>query len=232
MFSDKFMTFIEMWRTEYAIERNIDEKICADKDGNPIPWYTYPAIEYLSQFDYSGKRVFEYGCGSSSLFWAKRAEKVVTIEDDPKWFAKWRETFNYPNLTVCRRDEGEAYFNAIFESSEAYDVIVIDGKCRADCAAAAIRKLAPGGLIILDDSDRVNTSQEYVKAVGKLRSANLLQIDFYGFCPMNVYTKATSIFFRRDFDFKSLYAVQPVNGLGNLWSMGRKKRKQFFKSNC
>ena len=232
MFSDKFMTFIEMWRKEYAIERSIDEKICADKNGNPIPWYTYPAIEYLSQFDYSEKRVFEYGCGSSSLFWAERAKKVVSIEDDPEWFAKWRETFNHPNLTVCRRDEGEAYFNAIFESSEACDVIVIDGKCRADCAAAAIRKLAPGGMIILDDSDRVNTSQEYVRAVGELRSANLLQVDFYGFCPMNVYTKTTSVFFRRDFDFKSLHAVQPINGLGNLWSMGRKKRKQFFKSNC
>lgn len=84
MFSDKFMKFIEMWQKEYAIERSIDEKVCADKDGNPIPWYTYPAIEYLSQFDYGGKRVFEYGCGYSSLFWAERAAKVISIEDNPE----------------------------------------------------------------------------------------------------------------------------------------------------
>ena len=37
MFSDKFMKFIEMWQKEYAIERSIDEKVCADKDGNPFP---------------------------------------------------------------------------------------------------------------------------------------------------------------------------------------------------
>mgnify|MGYP000216046892 CR=1 FL=1 len=91
MFSDKFMKFIEMWQKEYAIERSIDEKVCADKDGTPIPWYTYPAIEYLSQFDYGGKRVFEYGCGYSSLFLAERAAKVISIEDNPEWFARAAE---------------------------------------------------------------------------------------------------------------------------------------------
>ena len=53
MYSDKFLKFIEMWQKDFAIERSIDEKVCVDKDNNPIPWYTYPAIEYLSQFDYS-----------------------------------------------------------------------------------------------------------------------------------------------------------------------------------
>ena len=48
MYSEKFLKFIEMWQKDFAIERTIDEKVCVDKDGNPIPWYTYPAIEYLS----------------------------------------------------------------------------------------------------------------------------------------------------------------------------------------
>lgn len=229
MFSEKFLKFIEMWQKEYAIERSIDEKVCTDKDGEPLPWYTYPAIEYLSQFDYGDKKIFEFGCGYSSLFWEKRAKKVISVEDNPDWFQKWRHEFKDTNLSICWRDEGEAYFNAIFESEEQFDVIVIDGKCRAYCAASAVKKLAPGGIIILDDSDRINTSQEYVNAIAELRSANLLQVDFYGFCPMNNYTKTTSVFFSRDFDFKSLYEVQPINGIGNLWSMGRKNRKQFFK---
>lgn len=50
-----------MWQKEFAIERTINEKICIDRDGNPIPWYTYPAIEYLSQFDVTDKDVFEFG---------------------------------------------------------------------------------------------------------------------------------------------------------------------------
>lgn len=229
MYSEKFQKFIEMWQTEFAIERSIDEKVCVDKDGNPLPWYTYPAIEYLSQFDYHDKKIFEFGCGNSSLFWAERAEKVVSIEDNLVWFEKWKETFHKDNLEVCWRNEGEIYENAIFESGEVYDVIVVDGKRRVECSRTAVQKLAPGGMIILDDSDRVNTSQEYVQSIEILRAANLIQVDFYGFCPTNNYAKTTSLFLSRDFDFKSLYKVQPINGWGNLWSMGRKNRKAFFR---
>lgn len=230
MYSEKFQKFIDMWRKDFGIERTIDEKVCLDRDDNPIPWYTYPAIEYLSQFDYSQKKIFEFGCGNSSLFWARRAEKVVSIEDNLQWFDKWQEEFHEENLDVRWRDEGEGYYNAIFEDGQQYDVIVVDGKRRADCARCAVRALAPGGLIILDDSDRINTSQEYKDAVAALREAGLLQVDFYGFCPMNCYTKATSLFFSRDFDFVSRHDVQPVNGWGNLWSMNRLARKSLFRS--
>lgn len=228
MFSEKFNKFIEMWQKDFAIEKSIDEKICADKDGNPIPWYTYPAIEYLSQFDYSDLKIFEFGCGYSSAFWAERAKKVVSIEDKTDWFEKWKKEFEYQNLDIRWRDEGEGYEAAIFEEDEKYDVIVIDGKRRTECAKAAVEALADGGMIILDDSDRINTSEEYVEAVKILREKGLLQVDFYGFCPMNCYTKTTSVFFSRNWNFVSKNKVQPVNGWGNLWSMQRQKRKKFF----
>lgn len=227
--SERFAKFIEMCRQEFAIERSLDEKVCEDRDGNPIPWYTYPAIEYLRQFDYREKNVFEFGCGNSSLFWSARAKSVRSVEDNPQWFAKWQAEFKKGNLQVERRDEGEGYEMAIFESGCAYDVVVVDGKRRAHCAAAAVKALADGGMVILDDSDRINTSQEYVNAVAVLKEAGLLQIDFYGFCPMNCYSKTTSLFLRRNFDFPILGKAQPANGWGNLWSMGRKERKEFYK---
>lgn len=231
MYSEKFIKFIEMWQKEFAIERTINEKICIDRDGNPIPWYTYPAIEYLSQFDVTDKDVFEFGCGNSSLFWADRARLVTSIEDNPDWFAKWQKSFNRPNLDIRWRDEGEGYYNAIFEDGKKYDIIVVDGKRRADCARTALKALNQGGIIILDDSDRINISKEYADAVASLKNGNLIQVDFYGFCPMNVYTKTTSVFLSRDFNFQSLYSVQPINGFGNLWSMSRKDRKEFYKAN-
>lgn len=229
MYSEKFKIFIDMWREEFGIERSIDEKICLDRDGNPIPWYTYPAIEFLSQFDYSDKQIFEFGCGYSSLFWAKRAKKVTSIEDNLNWFDKWKKEFDEPNLDIRWRDEGEIYEQAALEDEIKYDVIIVDGKRRFQCADSAVKVLNEGGMIILDDSDRINTSQEYVKAVEILKKANLLQVDFYGFCPMNNYTKTTSVFFSRDFNFESLYKVQPINGWGNLWSKSRKDRKEFYK---
>ena len=185
MYSDRFKQFIEIWQKDFAIERSMNEKVCVDKNGNPIPWYTYPAIEYLSQFDYRSKKVFEYGTGYSSMYWSKRAQKVISIEDNPEWFAKFSSEFKADNWQMRLCEDNETYENAIFADSEKYDVIVIDGRRRAECAACAVKALSTGGMVILDDSDRVNTSLEYAGAIKNLRQANLLQVDFYGFCPLN-----------------------------------------------
>lgn len=230
-YSKKFQNFIEIWQNDFAIERSMDEQVCTDKDGNTLPWYTYPAIEYLSELDYSKKNIFEFGCGYSSLFWANRAKQVISIEDNPEWFSKWQKEFHCANLDIRLRDEGETYYKAISEDDLKYDVIIIDGKCRAECAAQAVLKLNKGGMIILDDSDRVNTSQEYVDSIRILKENDLIQIDFYGFCPLNNYTKTTSLFLSRDFDFSSKNSVQPINGIGNLWGRNRRKRKEFYKEN-
>lgn len=229
MTSARFAEFINIWRQKFGIERSIDERVCEDAEGCPLPWYTYPATEYLAQFDYRGKRVFEYGCGNSGLFWAGRAGSVTGVEDNREWFAKWEKMFNRPNLEIRLRPEGEEYENAIFEDGCCYDLIAVDGKRRAECAAAAVKALAPGGMIILDDSDRVNTSRDYARAIAGLKAASLLQVDFYGFCPMNCYAKCTSLFFSRDFAFETMSPVQPVCGRGSLWAMSRRQRKEFYK---
>lgn len=59
---------------------------CIDRNNNPIPWYSYPAIEYISNLDFSNKTILEWGSGNSSLFWAKRSKNVTSIEDDEEWF--------------------------------------------------------------------------------------------------------------------------------------------------
>lgn len=134
MTSARFAEFISIWRRKFGIERSIDERVCEDEEGRPLPWYTYPATEYLAQFNYCGKRVFEYGCGNSGLFWAGRADSVTGIEDNREWFAKWEKKFNRPNLEIRLRPEGEEYENAIFEDGCCYDLIAVDGKRRAECA--------------------------------------------------------------------------------------------------
>ena len=230
-YSKKFLKFIEIWQNDFAIERSMDENICADKDGNPLPWYTYPAIEYLTQFDYSNKTIFEFGCGYSSLFWARRAKAVTSVEDNKEWFQKWQDDQRFSDVNLLFYPEGAKYYQSILEDNAQYDVIVIDGKFRAQCAQCAIKALQKGGMIILDDSDRVNTSQEYIDAIQTLKNAGLIQVDFYGFCPLNNYTKTTSLFLSRDFNFATLEKIQPVNGIGNLWGLGRKKRKSFYNDN-
>src|SRR3954463_2256551 len=74
-----------LWR-DYGHVKSARRGKCVDVIGNPIPWYTYPAIEYLKQLDFSTKNVFEFGAGQSTLFWAGRARRVVSVEDDAAWY--------------------------------------------------------------------------------------------------------------------------------------------------
>jgi hypothetical protein len=67
--------------------RSIGQGRPVDSEGNSIPWYTYPAIEFLRHFDFTSCSVFEFGAGNSSQYWASRTKRVVSVESDPNWFA-------------------------------------------------------------------------------------------------------------------------------------------------
>lgn len=49
---------------EYNQLQSMREWKCIDKDANPLPWYTYPCIEYLNNIDFSHKQVLEFGGGA------------------------------------------------------------------------------------------------------------------------------------------------------------------------
>jgi len=157
----------------------------------PIPWYTYPAIEYLSQLDARELSVFEFGAGSSSLFWAARARRVCAVDNDPAWHA--RIAAKRPaNLELFLREAKDGYLACLAEQKERFDLIVIDGRWRRACARLAPQFLRDGGLLVLDNTDW------HPRTAADLRAAGFLQVDFSGFGPLNAYAWTTSIFLRAD----------------------------------
>ncbi len=177
------------------------------KDGQPRPWYTYSAIEYLQQLDFSDAAVFEYGAGVSTLFWAMRAKTVRSVDHDPSWIALLSPQLP-ENATCVLREEEAAYRNAIDENDMLYDVIVVDGQDRSRCAVKAVPRLAPKGIIIVDNADW------YPDLCARLRDSGLLEVDMTGFGPINAYTSTTSFFFDRQFDRRPSVGIQPRGGPG------------------
>src|SRR4051812_39332685 len=49
------------------------------------PWFSFGAIRYLENYLRPQHRVFEYGSGGSSFFFARRAGEVLSVENDPEW---------------------------------------------------------------------------------------------------------------------------------------------------
>ena len=181
-----------------------------DGDGNWMPLFTYPCVEYLRQFDLRDKRVFEWGSGASTLYWMDRARSVVSIENNPEWFGIVSRRKNERVRLVL--DESRRFPLRIRDESEPFDLIVIDSRgYRYDCAVEATKKLASGGMIILDNADW------HPRSAGVLRDAGLIQVDFSGFKVTESHTSTTSVFLHRAFAFPTLQPLQPT------WCVGAKR---------
>ena len=155
-------------------------------DGRPFPWFTYPAILYLDQLDLRDKRVFEWGCGYSSLYFATCCQTVRSIECHADWMDEVRRQQS-PNMELLLRP-ADRFAEAIDEFPDSYDIILIDAERRLDCAARAVQHLSKNGLIIVDNSDNCP------KTCAFLREKDLIQIDFYGFGPVCIVQWVTSFF--------------------------------------
>lgn len=203
------MTNFRILAIDYGQCRTINKMVCVDRDGKDIPWYTYPAIEYLKQFDYSGKTVFEYGSGSSSRWWSEMCEKIISVEHDDKWFkAADSSKKNNQEIHLCQTKE--EYISAIAAPKLAYDIIIVDGIYRKECAEEAIKYLKTGGMIIFDNSDWCPSCCKF------LRSNGLIEVDFFGFGPINHYTWCTSLFFSREANFAPINDRQPRHPIGSI----------------
>ncbi len=166
-------------------------------DGTPLPWYTYPAIDFLAQRDFRNCDVLEFGGGQSTLWWSAKARSVLTIEEDAAWFARL-QTQVRPNVTLQHIpvDPITRTVQPVIELIAAnpvrkFDIIVVDGHLRKELAALAFDYLAPLGAIILDNSEGYGFYAE-------IKKHQCRRIDFFGFAPGVSRRHCTSIVFVDD----------------------------------
>lgn len=194
-----------------------------DQRHNYLPWFTYPAIEALMNWDLSDKRVFEYGSGYSTLFWAARAKEVVSVEHNRAWFEKILELApSNVRVILAPIDKQEHYhpspelraqFDAYAGAIDGrFQVIVIDGYARSrvryQCAQRALQHLDSNGLVILDNSDWLPATAMF------LRDSDLIEVDLSGPVPGNNVTQTTSFFLTRGFNFQPATSRQPQTPVG------------------
>jgi len=195
---------------EYGQYSTIRQQVPVDAKGAPIPWYSYPALEYLKQLDLRDKTVFEWGSGHSSLWWASRAKTVYSVEDNPTWFEMISKR-KLPNQEITLVQDKQEYINHLKTLNRKFDIIVIDGHTyRGECAQVAPDYLSENGVLILDNSDW------FFRASLALKKRDFIQVDFAGFGPINAYVSVTSLFFTRKFDFPSHKEIQPQHVIGGL----------------
>jgi hypothetical protein len=191
---------------EYGTLESFLRQSPCDQNHNPLPLYTYSAIEYLNSLDFSTKSIFEFGSGSSTLYWLGKGAHVTSVENSEKWFEKINNLSG--NVAIYAKHKKE-YVNSVL-GCENFDVIIIDGIfSRYLCAKNAIKKIKEDGLIILDNSDWYPNTAKLIK-----ESLDFIQVDFYGIRPTKPDTSVTSLFFSRKSNLINKTGRQPNQAIG------------------
>jgi Methyltransferase domain len=143
-----------------------------------VPWWTYRAIDVVDVWlSVRAKpvRIFEYGSGASTVWLARRADEVHTVEHHAEFAAQFKpmldeydniefslvEPITSSNPIAPSEKEGydgvdfSAYVWRIDHVGGLFDLIVIDGRARVACLAAALPHLKADGLIVFDNTNRV-----------------------------------------------------------------------------
>jgi len=183
---------------------------------NGYPLLSPEFLEWLESFLNKDMKAFEYGSGMSTLFIAKRVKELISIEHSPKWHHLVSEKLKESNISNCRsiliepeystgndyRSMDRQYENLSFEKyckaienypDNYFNFVFVDGRARDFCLPHASKKVRPGGVLILDDSER----KRYFKAMEVLKDWK--RKDFWGprnyvkgFYKTTIYQKKTS----------------------------------------
>ncbi len=193
----------------YSLTRAYDSLAIAELD---VPWWTYRAVDvveaYLSGLAARPEpvRVFEYGSGASTLWLAKRAGEVHSVEHHRGFGEHLRPSlaplanvdFRIVEPTpsdapvVGSRKEGAGgldfagYVASIDDVGGEFSLIVIDGRAREACLERARHRLEPGGVIVFDNTRR----RRYREAIQR---SGMVERRLTGLTPTLPYPDQTSI---------------------------------------
>jgi len=149
------------WTRRYLIDRVRDRWYQATHPGDP--WLTPLAIQFLQAWLKPTDRGLEFGSGRSTVWFAHRASALTSVEHDPAWFERTRQTLIAQSLTNVdyhlvpyNNDESAVAYTGIAGNlgEQSLDFVLVDGIFRDICANASLDKLVSGGLLIIDDVHR------------------------------------------------------------------------------
>lgn len=111
-----------------------------------MPWLTLPTLQWLKSIDISQWKVFEYGCGYSTIWFKAHVWMVQSVDTEQSW-AKSMGAF-YSN-------DKEQYIARLHHpftaTTSLWDCVIVDGAWREDCARFAKDYIKPGGYMIIDN---------------------------------------------------------------------------------
>jgi len=192
-------TLISLRHRGYLVDvgwfNSANKKMPVNKNEQPIPWYSYPFLNFIDSRLSKQMTIFEYGSGNSTIWLAARVGNVKAVEHNLLWFNKISPRLPN-NVEIVYREDGSIkdYCREILNSNTFYDIIIVDGVDRNCCLKLSLEKLKKDGVIILDNSER----SEYQNGISLIMSKGLKRLDFSGMGAIANSLTCTTVFYREN----------------------------------
>ena len=121
------------------------------KNGLVECWFTWAALDWIKQQDWSEKNILMYGGGMGNEWLAARCKKLVVIERDGNWIAN---SGSYSTeYRPCNDSDGMDEYYLKFPDGFEPDIIISDDAYRTEAVFRAIEyfKSKGGGILICDN---------------------------------------------------------------------------------
>jgi hypothetical protein len=120
-----------------------------------IPWLGFRVVKRLKEIIRPDWKILEFGSGMSSLFFASRCARLVSVESDRAWSELMRSKFSKLGITNVdyRYRLGPEYPRLDDIPDGTFDLVLIDGIQRDEGARTAIQKCRTGGWVLMDNTD-------------------------------------------------------------------------------
>jgi len=177
-----------------------------------LPWMNLEVIDKLSSYLNKDMKLFEWGSGGSTFFYANLVKEVISIEYDKGYYELVKSQLedhgkdNVELKLVMPQEDGKmrsfcslhlgSYFDNYVECIDEYpdksfDVIIVDGRQRNQCFKRALQKVKEGGIIVFDNFEReIYTKSQYYD--------HLSYTMYEGLMPFSFVTGSTAIFVREN----------------------------------
>jgi len=151
------------WTPRYAVNRA--KWWWYERNNMDRPWLTPESAEILAGLILPGDIGIEWGSGRSTVWFARRMKRLTSMEDNQEWYEKVKATlarervenadYHYappPGDGAVARDSDYVKIAESFADSSV-GFALVDGSAREYCAQAIIPKIAPGGVMVIDNAN-------------------------------------------------------------------------------
>lgn len=203
----KFFTSKDSYLVDQGWFLSARKRKSVGAEGKPLPWLTYPLINFIEPKLSKKFSMFEYGSGNSTMWFADHVGFIQSVDHDELWYRQVLTKLpsnatlmlekidgdqSYSAATFLSCDSENNYSSSVSRTGKLYDIILVDGVYRSNSVVHSVKCLTKEGIIIVDNVDYV----ESLQATDYLKNAGFRRIDFWGMCPIVHHGSCTAVFYR------------------------------------